>query len=92
MFLMESLGRSWRLLYTGEMETITDMSMTSEYSRAILGKKNSVVVHLLSAGAGVDIPDLSGKTALHAACLAGDLEIVELVLHKTGDMQAKDKR
>ena len=89
---MESLERSWRLLYTGEMEIVKDMSMTVEYSRAILGRKNSVVVHLLSAGASVDIPDLSGKTALHAACLAGDLEIAELVLHKTEDMQAKDKR
>ena len=40
----------------------------------------------------MDIPDSSGKTALHVACQAGDLEIARMVFHKTSNMQLKDLR
>ena len=61
-------------------------------SRAILGVKKDAVKSLLSAGAEVDIPDSCGQTALHAACLAGDLEIVQRVLSKTVNIHLKDLR
>ena len=40
----------------------------------------------------MDIPDSSGKTALHVACQAGDLEIARMVFRKTSNMQLKDLR
>ena len=40
----------------------------------------------------MDVRDQGGQTALHAACLAGDLEIAELVLQKTGDKHCRDNR
>ena len=40
----------------------------------------------------MDIPDSSGKTALHVACQAGDLEIARMVFHKTSNIQLKDIR
>ena len=64
----------------------------NKLSRAILHTKKGVIEDLLSTGAEVDIPDSFGKTALHAACQAGDEEIARMILGKTSNIFIKDLR
>ena len=59
---------------------------------ALVHKKRAAVVRLLDAGADVNRVHLMFGTAVHAATGAGEVELLQLLIDRGGDMKARNSK
>lgn len=54
----------------------------------VIAKRQGITEKLLSAGAGINVPDVTGRTPLHWAVYQSDLEMTKYLLEKMADPNA----
>ena len=59
---------------------------------AVQVSNKEAVTELISSGALVDIPNISGLTALHTVCQTGETEIARMIFCKAPDLRVKNNK